>query len=346
MPKNIVVCCDGTGNQYGENNTNVVKMFGLIQKDAHQIAYYDPGIGTLSAPAALTKTTKALTRLLGLAFAFGITGNIEDAYEYLMDKYEPEDRVFLFGFSRGAFTVRALAGMLYKCGLLQKGSNNLIPYASRMYRYGKPKVAKGFKETFSRECKPHFIGVWDTVESVGLISPRRFSNRLLNQDVLFARHAISVDERRSKFRPNLWEPSTVPGQSIVQVWFPGVHSDVGGYYKESGLSDIALKWLIDEARACDLHINQAEYQLLAPNPAGEMHNSLLPLWWVLGWWRRKIPLGSLVHSSVIERRKLVRNYRPANMPSDDHFKVLVPASPLAPVLGSPDDVQVQAAMTA
>src|SRR5262245_58623619 len=122
MAKNIVVCCDGTGNEYGENNTNVVKLFRMIEKDPRsQIAYYDPGVGTLSAPAALTKLTKALTKLLGLAFAYGVSTNLEDAYEYLMDKFEPGDKVFLFGFSRGAFTVRALAGMLNKCGLLEKG---------------------------------------------------------------------------------------------------------------------------------------------------------------------------------------------------------------------------------
>ena len=108
---------------------------------------------------------------MGKAFGAGLQQNIEDAYRYLMDRYQPGDKVFLFGFSRGAFTVRALAGMLFKCGLLQKGSNNLIPYASKIYNTpNNQNIAAGFKETYCHECKPYFIGVWDTVGSLGLVT--------------------------------------------------------------------------------------------------------------------------------------------------------------------------------
>ncbi|MGD2093322.1 MAG: DUF2235 domain-containing protein [Candidatus Aminicenantes bacterium] len=326
MSKNIVVCCDGTGNEYNSNNTNVVKLYHIIKKDPQsQIAYYDPGVGTFSSAAAFTKTAKFITKLWGLAFAYGITNNIEDAYEYLMDKFEEGDKVFLFGFSRGAFTVRALAGMLKKCGLLQKGSNNLIPYASKMYRFGDSEVAEGFKQTFSRECNPHFIGVWDTVKSVGLIRRRKFPNAELNKDVKFGRHAISIDEVRSKYRPNLWDEPACKGQSIKQVWFAGVHSDVGGSYPEHGLSDIALEWIIDEAEKCGLEIDEKRYneekrcKKIAPNHKDKLHNPLFPFWWILGWWKRKVSKEALIHPSVFDRIRDVKNYKPKNLSSHNRI---------------------------
>jgi uncharacterized protein (DUF2235 family) len=321
MAKNIIVCCDGTGNEYGKKNTNVVKFFEAIEKDsAKQVAYYDPGVGTFSAPAAFTKTQKLFSKLLGLAFGYGITKNIEDAYEYLMDKYEEDDYVYLFGFSRGAFTARALAGMLHKCGLLVKGSNNLIPYATRMYRFGEDSVARGFKKTFSRMCRPHFVGVWDTVKSIGLIKPRRFPNAKLNPDVNIGIHALSIDEKRSKFRPNLWEVAKISedvDQFIRQVWFAGVHSDIGGSYKEAGLSNITLKWMLDEARSQGLLIKEEVYKKIIPCYKDKIHNSLLPFWWILGWKKRKIEIGSLIHKSVYDRMEDVKSYKPKNVPSKE-----------------------------
>ncbi len=332
--KNIVICCDGTGNEYGDNNTNVVKLFSLIEKDPKkQIAYYDPGVGTFGAPGAWTKVAKVYTKILGLAFSYGITKNIEDAYEYLMDKYEKGDKVYLFGFSRGAYTVRALAGMLNKCGLLEKGSNNLIPYASRMYRKGKPDVAAGFKKTFSRVCKPHFVGVWDTVKSVGLFIPRKFPNAKLNPDVANGYHALSIDEQRSKFRPNLWDKvdssQTVDSdQAIEQVWFAGVHSDVGGYYKEAGLSNIALKWMLSRAFHCGLKIDKQRIDEIAVDHKDKLHNSLLPFFWILGWWRRKIVDKEkyeipCIHESVYKRvEDNVDKYNPKNLPSKGNVKIV------------------------
>ena len=267
--------------------------------------------------SAFTKTQKLFSKLLGLAFGYGITKNIEDAYEYLMDKYEEEDYVYLFGFSRGAFTVRALAGMLHKCGLLVKGSNNLIPYATRMYRYGEDSIAKGFKKTFSRECRPHFVGVWDTVKSIGLLLPRRFPNSKLNPDVNIGIHALSIDEKRSKFRPNLWEVAKISedvDQFIRQVWFAGVHCDIGGSYKETGLSNITLKWMINEARLQGLLIKEKEYDKIIPDHKDKIHNSLLPLWWILGWKRRSIAIDSFIHESVYQRMADVTGYKPKNVP--------------------------------
>ena len=182
--KNIVICCDGTGNEYGENNSNVVKLYQRVVRDRDQAAFYDPGVGTFSfLGRELGRRTGVA---LGKFFGAGMRQNIEDAYRFLMETYEDGDRVFLFGFSRGAFTVRALAGMLNKCGLLQKGSINLVPYASKIYNTrDNDSVASGFKRTFSQECKPYFVGVWDSVGSMGWFWGRRYYDTILNEDVAF-----------------------------------------------------------------------------------------------------------------------------------------------------------------
>ncbi len=127
MSKNIIICCDGTNNEFKERISNVVKLYQAIEKNKpkEQIAFYDPGVGTLDL------------KYFGLALGSGITENLQDAYKYLMDNYEKDDRVYLFGFSRGAFTVRSLAGLIYKCGLLTKGSDNLIKYAIKKIYYNR-----------------------------------------------------------------------------------------------------------------------------------------------------------------------------------------------------------------
>src|SRR5690349_17016475 len=158
MSKNIIICCDGTGNQFGEVNSNVVKLFTMLDKSASdQVAFYDPGVGTMSDPNVITPWSKYFSKLLGLAFGRGLMRNITDAYSYLMEHYEVGDRIFLFGFSRGAFTARALAGMIYKVGILEKGCQNLIPYALRTYRISYSRKNKGiasqFKATYSRDVK-------------------------------------------------------------------------------------------------------------------------------------------------------------------------------------------------
>ena len=151
MSKNIVVCYDGTNSEYGTHNTNVVRTFEAIVRDDTQIAFYDPGVGTFSV---LGRTLgRKVGIVLGMAFGYGIRQNIEDGYEYLMDRFESGDSVFIFGFSRGAYTARGLAGMIHQFGILQKGSKNLIPHVSKMYfKKDKKKnfsVIKTFKETFS-----------------------------------------------------------------------------------------------------------------------------------------------------------------------------------------------------
>ena len=146
--------------------------------------------------------------------------------------------------------------MLHKVGLLQKGSVNLVPYASQVYNtHDNAKVAAGFMETYCHPCPVHFIGVWDTVGSLGMLLGKSFFDDRLNPSVSHAYHAMSIDERRRKFPVSIWDEEAVgPDQDVVQVWFAGVHSDVGGYYTERGLSDIALIWMLENAERHGLQL--------------------------------------------------------------------------------------------
>ncbi len=299
MAKNIVLCCDGTANEFGVRNTNVVHLFSMLVHDpATQLTYYHPGLGTMPAPGAWTRFSQGLSQLLGQAIGRGLKEDVRDAYVFLMQHYEPGDRVFLFGFSRGAYTARVVAGMLHMFGLIRPGNEPLVPYAVRMLT--KPtdentfRVAAAFKATFSRPCPVHFVGVWDTVNSVGWFwDPLKIPYAANNPEIAVGRHAIAIDERRAFFRTNLWRPhATGPSgpRDLKQVWFPGVHCDVGGGYPEaeSGLSKVTLEWMVREAEANGLLVDTAKRdgilgrggstKYTAPNSGADMHESLTGLW--------------------------------------------------------------------
>ena len=317
MAKNIVICCDGTGNEvHAGELTNVVKLYRLLDKSdpSQQVTYYDPGVGTLAAPGIQLGPIKFMSRLFGLAFGNGLFGNVKNAYRYLMQTYEPGDRIYLFGFSRGAYTVRALAGLICMCGLLERNNDNLIDYAIKLHRTRKIrrsgknkgkkepdwKGAARFKKYFGQDCSIHFIGVWDTVKSVGLfrrslILPFTRDNRRLKH----GRHAVAINEKRSKYRPNLWEYSD--GDKFQQVWFAGVHSDVGGSYEEKGLSQVTLEWMIRESQRFQLKVAEDWPEEIKPDPMDKVHNPLLPFWWMLGWRKRRLPEGAWVHKTVQQR---------------------------------------------
>ncbi|GAA0594676.1 DUF2235 domain-containing protein [Craurococcus roseus] len=315
MPKNLVVCCDGTANEFARDHTNVLKLFSaLVQEPGAQLAIYHPGVGTMEAVGALTSTAREVTKLLGKAIGYGLETDIRDAYASVMEFHEEGDRLFLFGFSRGAYTVRAVASLLHMFGLMRRGQERLIPYAIRMMSAldredaGFPdgsrsaarraffEQAERFKATFSdRVCRPHFVGVWDTVSSVGWIeNPLKLPWTANNPSIRIGRHAVSLDERRAFFRTNLWVPAEPPKRSgpadLMQVWFPGAHGDVGGGYpeEESGLSKFALGWMACEARKAGLLVDRGRFDLVmgragdgyAPaDPDACLHESLR------GWWR-------------------------------------------------------------
>lgn len=349
MPKNIVVCCDGTANEFARDRTNVIKLYSVLVQDASsQITFYHPGIGTMEPFGSLSPITRAFTRLLGMAVGYGLGNDIRDAYTFLVEKYEPGDQIYLFGFSRGAFTVRAVASLILWYGLIREGNEPLIPYAIRMLmaiqRAKTPNdvsayfdLAKQFREAMARAKPPiHFVGVWDTVSSVGWVdNPLHLPGEANNPDVEIGRHAVSIDEHRAFFRSHLWVPPVDPTKArgprdVRQVWFPGVHCDVGGGYEEqeSGLSKYALKWMIGEAKAAGLLTDPSKEsdvlgltpgsQYAPAKPDAKKHQSLTGLWNIAEFipkkhwnstrqrWehrmnlyrRRQIPSASLVHESA------------------------------------------------
>src|ERR1017187_4746208 len=168
--RNIVLCLDGTNNKYAAVNTNVVKLYAILDKKSDQLSYYQPGIGTFAPPGMWGNFKKKLITRLDLAIAWLLEDHVSDAYRFLMRYYEEGDCIFLFGFSRGAYTARVLAAMLYKVGLLSKGNEELVPFAWEMFTHKSSldqEPCAGFRRTFAREVTVHFLGLWDTVSSVG-----------------------------------------------------------------------------------------------------------------------------------------------------------------------------------
>lgn len=267
MAKKLAVFFDGTWNRMDKKTsggvpcaTNVVRLFeALLPYDGNgdpQIAHYLEGIGT-----------RKMERMRGGGFGYGISNNIKEGYRFIASNYDPGDEIFLFGFSRGAFTARSLAGMIYNMGILKREKFYLVNEAYAGYKnkgddwHPKGPKALAFKQahTWGNE-KIRFIGVWDTVGAlgapfgimmgwfVGKIFQGHFHDVKLNPSIESAYHGLAIDERRWPFRPTLWELS--PQHNLAnfeEKWFPGVHSNVGGGYPDPALSDLALHWMTDNA---------------------------------------------------------------------------------------------------
>jgi uncharacterized protein (DUF2235 family) len=393
--KNIVICCDGTGNEIGTNISNVLKLFRCLTKSDQQRVYYSPGIGTIALSNAWQRFRQRARGVFGMVTGQGLDEEVLAAYEFLCRNHEPGDRIWLFGFSRGAYTVRVLAAFIHVMGLFPPDQLNLAPRALTAYKRasaasGRAKAAK-FDEAAVPETSGElmqawqfariadgrfapieFVGVWDTVASV--IVPRsdrfwlpdlqtlRFTRT--NPSVKTFRHAMAVDERRRMFRLNAWTepqvfrpkpflPSSAIPQDIKQVWFAGVHADIGGGYPEteSALSKFPLKWMIDEAAAKGLKFNTAfvnnlalgqprkgsKMAYVAPDPAGPVHQSLTLGWRLIEWLPKSIKLrewskrpgflglyipwgeprfiapGASIDASVRQRKVAVPSYRPSNL---------------------------------
>ncbi|RRA47460.1 DUF2235 domain-containing protein [Acidipila sp. EB88] len=322
--KNIVICCDGTGNQFCETNSNVVRLYTCLKENREQVTYYHPGVGTMGSPHRSTRVGKKLSQLAGLTMAAGFIPNLQDAYLFLMRNYAAGDRVYLFGFSRGAYTVRALTGALSMYGLLCPGNEGHLAYLLQMFsdasrkayargrkRLGTDPLAAAFRDTFSREITIHFVGVWDTVSSIGwAYNPVRLLFDGQNPLVRKGRHAISIDEHRCYFQKNPWgdplPPEETPllaaqgtRQDIVQAHFAGVHSDVGGSYlqDESAPALDAFQWILEEAQSDGLLTDNGKRDVVlgkpapghpdlevlhaSPPPFTRLHESLRGFWWVL-----------------------------------------------------------------
>jgi T6SS, Phospholipase effector Tle1-like, catalytic domain len=331
---NLVVCCDGTWNTPDEKHdgvpvpTNVVRLYNAVaDRDGAgnpQPKYYHPGVGTDGT---------WWQKVLGGSVGVGLDKNIMSAYRWLGAQYQPGDRLFLFGFSRGAFTVRSLAGMIAACGLLDLSGLpdpevwNRVEVAYRQgYRNKQPVQLWAAGWNFHQgdaqgESVPiHFLGVWDTVGALGIPNDLAILNLLddpkkyafhdtdLSSSVLNARHAVALDEERASFTPSLW--AGIEGDArIKQFWFPGVHSDVGGGYPEKGLSDGALQWMMDEAGQLGLSLHPGMSGQVRPDPTDVLHDCVSGVFKAFRTQPRSAPPvtqqnpSGTVHPSALQRQR-------------------------------------------
>jgi uncharacterized protein (DUF2235 family) len=291
--KNVVLCCDGTRNKLDVGISNVVRLFSVASRDTppEQVVYYHPGIGTMPAKAALTSVSRWATKLAGSVAGYGLLDDVADLYSYLMRTLGEGDRIFIFGFSHGAFTARVLAGLIHRCGVLKPEFKGLIPYALELYRPHEPldDVIKRFVSLFSRRWRVHFLGLWDTVKEFGVIWPKSLPHLRFNPSVDIVRHALALEERRTMFVQTTWggtdgdargtpkrfirpaqKSRFIKNQDVKEVWFEGCHSDVGGGLpeKNGSLYKHSLEWMVREAQHKCLLIDEETLQGFLSEAAG------------------------------------------------------------------------------
>lgn len=288
-----------------------------------QTVFYDQGVGSGGL----------LDKVLGGALGWGLSQNVRDAYLFLVRNYEPGDEIYLFGFSRGAFTVRSCAGLIRKCGLLREENHKLIRDAYALYKRRDATAdaphAIDFRRKYSHDPVPiKLIGVWDTVGTLGVpFNPLNaitkwmyeFHDDMLSRHVEHAYHAVAIDERRRFFNVSLWQKhgKAPPTQKLEQVWFPGCHADIGGGNKETLLSNVALNWMIEKAHRAGLQFNGKLVADLRDDHLGPIHESLAWYWLPFGKRSRNIAGGKFPNESVSQaardRWRELSTYRPANL---------------------------------
>ncbi|TFK23045.1 hypothetical protein FA15DRAFT_670876 [Coprinopsis marcescibilis] len=251
--RTLVLCFDGTSNEYDADNTNVVKLFALLKKDDfdQQLCYYQAGVGTWFEPGVVSPLFHWGAKMLDLAFAWYLDNHVMEGYRFLMDNYRTGDRICIFGFSRGAYTARALAGFLYKCGVLPRGNQAQVPFAYKLYKREDQEgieLCTGFKQTYSQDVKIEFMGVWDTVASVGVFIKRTLPFTNSNRSIKTFRHALALDERRTKFQPNYYHrPSPTEETASLD---PEHASAPAGSRKQGSYSDTSTLSVDDEVPQC------------------------------------------------------------------------------------------------
>lgn len=345
MGKRIIYCSDGTWDEPAKD-TNVYKIFKALPTSAQQVPYYDDGVGSDGL---------LIQKLGGGAFGAGLYQKIKDGYTKIAHAYEAGDELFLFGFSRGAYTARSLAGMIAVCGLPTANfTDEMVDAAFNVYRNKaqRAQLLADFEKTYKPfDAKITMVGVWDTVGSLGIPAifggvssiVYGFLDTSLHPDVLNAYQALAIDERRAEFPATLWTSSS-PGQSMEQVWFCGVHCDVGGSYADdadgSALSDLTLGWMLGKASALGLQFDPqvlATYTLPmdAKFALDTKHES-----WNVCWLfpkHRSIAANSTLSDSVFARFEHDNSYRPANLtlsngqlaPGYEKAPVIAQAAPMS-----------------
>lgn len=336
--KRIVICADGTWNQRDQEDevtgkrrpTNVTKIARAVisraPDDIDQVVFYDNGVGT----------GNPLDEYTGGALGLGVDENIRELYRHILYNHVDGDELYLFGFSRGAYTVRSLAGFMHHCGLVRKGDDYYVPDMYECYAEGIERDSEEWKRRFTRdngslrvravrECPPiTFLGVWDTV---GALRGSENENHQvgLNDSIRTAVHALAIDERRRPFLPSMFEtPSNWNGE-LHQCWFAGVHSGVGGSYTPDGLANEALHWVAAHAQRAGLALDWDYLWNFTPVVTSTLHDSMTTTYRLMGSGKRTI--GRLprdhrgrcqetVHESVLRRMAKARcEYAPENLPS-------------------------------
>jgi len=384
--KNIVLCADGTGHRGGYGrDTNVYKTYKAVDINSpgvDQYTFYDQGVGTDKSDTSKNKYRTALSG----AFGFGFRSNVLHLYHFLARSYNPGDAIFLFGFSRGAATVRAFAGFINACGLVDRNHSSvqtngafdgdkfqeLVEQAFECYQNNKNKAAQQkFKDQYAvkesihapnGDLKIKFVGVWDTVSALGFSqdfslllkwifsTAEKISNMIpwlahdfydyeLNNSIENAYHALSIDDERTTFHPLVWNEKNFTGH-VEQVWFVGVHSNVGGGYPRTGLSDIALQWMQSKAQAHGLVLYQD--QLTAIQDSANIYDKLydsrdgVAIYYRYGprnlikLCDNKLKGNIAIHLSAYKKiKELSDGYAPDSIPSSFDLVDIDPANPAA-----------------
>ncbi|KAJ8521783.1 hypothetical protein ONZ45_g1554 [Pleurotus djamor] len=294
--RNLVVCIDGTANQFSAKSSYVVEIYSRLIRDEQQLVFYNSGIGTYAKPSfrSWSYVKQVADHTIDMAVAWNFESIVHAAYEWLSENYIPGDRIFLFGFSRGAYQARVIAGMIEKVGLVHKSSKNQVAFAYELYssmtsqakrdppKPSGPSSSRGakksrtpddeeilcqqFKRTLCHEnVKVHFVGAWDTVSSVGVFRGKTLPETVSGMGhVCSFRHALALDERRVKFQPEYVNGGLGPQPGdkgdVKEVWFAGTHSDIGGGSTlNQNLTNFgpALRWMYHEAFNCGLRMKPA-----------------------------------------------------------------------------------------
>ncbi|HSJ24749.1 MAG TPA: DUF2235 domain-containing protein [Longimicrobiales bacterium] len=342
MSRRLIVCSDGTWqSEDAAAPSNVCRLADRLADTGSdgkpQRVFYQSGVGTDPTRGRLNRK---FSSVMGGGFGIGLDRNILDIYRWLMHEYSPGDELWFFGFSRGAYTVRSTVGLVRNCGILKPAYERLADRAMALYRargsdsHPNAPRSRSFRRNYAHEVREvQFVGVWDTVGALGIpgwlgmpasiINRRhRFHDTCLSSIVRHAYHALAVDEQRRTFDPAIWkepEGKRFTG-TVEQTWFPGVHSDVGGGYPERAIADVTLCWMLDRAVKLGLGTVAEPTDVLAPDPAGDIHDSR---WWVhrrpgirrIATARRAIEPGDgqAAHAAVRQRMTALPEYRPENL---------------------------------
>ena len=339
--KRLVVCADGTWNTPDQQDqgkpspTNVWKMYEAVRRcrtapdGIEQLAHYEPGVGAY--PKGLAGVAMRIRLLFtrrnrqGSVYQ-GITGDgldeiIMSCYTWLVKHYEPGDAIYVFGYSRGAYTVRSLAGMIRKCGMLRRDAKVNVRWAFDFYRNDihptKP-MAIAFRTANSHETHVKCIGVWDTVGALGIplgifrnvnAARHQFHDVTLSSHIEHAYHALAIDEQRKPFAPTLWEQQPGAQQTMEQAWFAGVHGNVGGGYADCSLSDNSFLWMQQCAGHAGLSVDEEWVTSNICNGKwdGELRDSMEPPYTALGAFLRPIGRVRIVNGVRVDTREMVHD---------------------------------------